>query len=244
MQLDPSRNTAQIHIAQCRAAEERIAEVPIFVSRVEIHLQASSRVVKNRRRNHSESAALFRIPSQQRSDVYRAMSDVVDLGIDRRVWHSTQQRDRALQLGISPTVALCNMQRGVKMFAGGRKLHPLTRKDTEILKPCASSEQRIAAQNLRSIESNRSVQQDFVESRRRLHSDVAQSRFVDSIPVFQRPFEIALQKVDRSEEIKRVGISRTEAKRRAQVSFRRGKFILLVIDSSQFHQKSRVVRTL
>src|ERR1700730_8162838 len=47
MQLDSSRKTAQVQVADRRAAaEKRIAQVPIFVSRVEIHLQAASRVVE------------------------------------------------------------------------------------------------------------------------------------------------------------------------------------------------------
>src|ERR1700719_5395957 len=110
MQLDASCSAAQIQVAQHSPAEKRLAQVPVFVPCVKIDLQSTSRVVEKGRRKHPEGSPLLGIPAQQRSEVHCAMPEIVDFGIDGLVRHSAQQRDRAFQFGIAPTVALCKMQ--------------------------------------------------------------------------------------------------------------------------------------
>jgi len=62
------------------------------------------------------------------------MSQIVDFRIDGRVGQSAQQRYRAFQLRIPPSIALREVQRGVEMFARGRKPHALMRKDARFSK--------------------------------------------------------------------------------------------------------------
>src|SRR6266481_1007507 len=79
-QLYASRDAPQIQIARGSVAEERAAQIPILVARIEINLQAKCRILEQRRRQRPKGPTLFRIPAQQRSEVNRPVSQIVNFG--------------------------------------------------------------------------------------------------------------------------------------------------------------------
>src|ERR1700704_6309539 len=81
-QLDASRDAPQIQIARSSVAKERAAQIPILVARIEINLQAKCRILEQRCRQCPKGPTLFRIPPQQRSEVNRPVSQIINFGID------------------------------------------------------------------------------------------------------------------------------------------------------------------
>src|SRR6266850_1798360 len=171
------------------------------------------------------------------------MAEIVKLRVDRGVRQSAQERHDALHLRIAPAVSLCEMQRRV-VIPGVRwcEFHSPARKDAEKVQSRFRGEKRVSLQDLRSVESERTVAERFFEFERRLKRNASQPRLVFRIPVFERGFQVAFEKIYGCEKFARVRVLRVEPKRCVQAVLRSAKILLLVGDAGQFNEKARIPR--
>src|SRR5882724_13106312 len=171
------------------------------------------------------------------------MAEIVKLRVDRGVRQSAQERHDALHLRIAPAVSLCEMQgRVVILGACWCEFHSPARKDAEKVQSRFRGEKRVSLQDLRSVESERTVAERFLEYERRDKRNASQPRLVFRIPVFERGFQVAFQKVDGGKEFARVRVLRVEPKRCVQAVLRSAKILLLVSDAGQFDEEARIPR--
>src|SRR3989441_13205480 len=97
------------------------------------------------------------------------------------------------------------------------KFDPPARKDTQIIQTRLRRKQRVAAQDLRSVEDDGAVAEPFLQSQRRRELHMTKPWFVFRIPILQRFFDVAFEKINRGEKFARVRVLRIQTQRCMQL---------------------------
>ena len=204
------RDSAQVQIGERGSdPEESLRQVPVFIARVSVDTQPQAGITEDGRGKGEEKAALLRIPPHERGEIQGAMSQIVHFRVKRGVGQAAQERNGTFKFRIAPEISLRQMQRQVVISGiGGREFGAAAGKNIQIVETRFRGKQRIARQDLRSVEGQGAIAKRLVQLQERRESYSSQSRLVFGIPIFQGRFEIALEKIDGGEKFAGVGVAR------------------------------------
>src|SRR5215510_4720685 len=236
------RLPAQIQPSQQRRrAGKGAADVPVFVSHIQIEPVSPLRVSGERPGEGGPETPLLGVPPKHRLEVKRFAPEIEELRIDGLERETAKERKQRFPPGASPPVSLTRAKDQVEISVRTRfEIESVIGEDVQTVHSRLSGLQIGKVEHGGRSEGKGVIEQYRINFRRRVERRPFDPRLGNVIPARERRLEVALQEIDARQKIVGVSISRIEPERASQIAGGLRVVLLLEGDPGQLQKKTFV----